>query len=1056
MACSPSTPRRAPGILSYQGAGEDYESGTTSYELTVRASDGGLHSDVTVTVNVTDLQEPEEVEPLVTQSEQSTPQTVSEPAGEDFAANISTAGRIAVGDTATGNIGRWGDRDGFAVELVAGRTYIIDLRGSPTGDGTLNDPYLRGIKGPDGSRIAGVSNDDGGEGYNSRLNFTPTESGTHYIIAGAYSGLGAYEVEVRDVSPQTAQQKTVNGPPAFGQTSYAFSLAENADGGASSVALGAVSATDPEDETITYSIEAGDSGGLFAIDSGTGALSYQGAGEDYESGTTSYELTVRASDGGLHSDVTVAVNVTDVAEAPAFGQENYAFSLTENAEGDTIRLSLGRVSAADPDDDPVAYSIEAGDPDGLFAIDAASGELSYQGAGEDYESGTTSYELTVRASDGSLHSDVTVTVNVTDVEEYVSLQQEASVSEPDDSDFPVTTSTTGAVTVGGEVSGKIGAADDHDWFAVTLEADKTYRIDLEGSPTGAGTLWNPFLRGIHDSTGTLVAGTTNDDGGAGRNSREYFTAEEAGIYYVAAGGYGTSQGTYTLSVADVTDGEPDDFSAGTDTTGAVDVGGSVSGHLELWHDRDWFAVELEAGRFYSITLKSSWTGDNPLYDPVLRAIYDTDGNRVASAGGHWGGDRIATFAPVDGGTYYVEAGGGGDDEGTYTLSVTDVTHRISDDFEAGTGTTGRVAVGGSATGEIDYIGDRDWFAVELMAGNTYRFDQEHPPNVLYDPILRGIHDADGDLIAGTKDSSGSLGDSRVFFTPEDTGTYYVAAGAAADTTGSYTLSVINYSSVVDDYAAETGTRGAVAVGGSATGEIDYADDRDWFAVDLEAGESYQIDMRGSTSGDGTLYGPKLIGIHDAEGDLIHGTWARDGGVGVYPNSRVTFTAEEAGTYYVEAAGNKNQTGTYTLSVTHLTDDYEAGTDTTGTVDVDGSMRGEIEIPNDRDWFAVELDADKTYRIDMKGSETGHGTLYNPNLYGVRDADGDPIEYGVRDADGVLISGTRINELDWVHNSRVFFTPEDTGTYYVEAGAAHVRLGGGWQGTYTLSVVEEVM
>ena len=653
-----------------------------------------------------------------------------------------------------------------------------------------------------------MSNDDGGEGYNSQLNFTPTESGTHYIIAGAYSGLGAYEVEVRDVSPQTAQQETVNGPPAFGQTSYAFSLAENADGGAASVALGAVSATDPENSTITYSIEAGDSGGLFAIDSGTGALSYQGAGEDYESGTTSYELTVRASDGGLHSDVTVTVNVTDVAEAPAFGQENYAFSLTENAEGDTIRLSLGRVSATDPDDDPVDYSIEAGNPDGLFAIDATTGELSYQGAGEDYESGTTSYELTVRASDGTGHSDVTVTVNVADVadeEEYVALEQgiTTDVSEPDDSDFPATTSTTGAVTVGGEVSGKIGAADDHDWFAVTLEAGKTYRIDLRGSPTGNGTLWNPFLRGIHDSTGVLVAGTTNDDGGAGRNSREYFTAEEAGTYYLAAGGYGTSQGTYTLSVADVTDGEPDDFSAGTDTTGAVDVGGSVSGHLELWHDRDWFAVELEAGRFYSITLKGSWTGDNPLYDPVLRAIYDTDGNRVASAGGHWGGDRIATFAPVDGGTYYVEAGGGGDDEGTYTLSVTDVTHRISDDFEAGTGTTGRVAVGGSATGEIDYIGDRDWFAVELMAGNTYRFDQEHPPNVLYDPILRGIHDADGNFIAGTKDSSGSLGDSRVFFTPEVTGTYYVAAGAAPDTTGSYTLSVINYSSVGDDYAAET-------------------------------------------------------------------------------------------------------------------------------------------------------------------------------------------------------------------------------------------------------------
>ena len=759
------------GALSYEGAGEDYESGATRYELTVRASDGTNATDTIVTVNVTDVQEPEEVEPLVTQSKQSTPQTVSEPAGEDFAANISTAGRIAVGDTATGKIGSTGDRDGFAVELVAGRTYIIDLRGSPTGDGTLNDPYLRGIKGPDGSRIAGVSNDDGGEGYNSQLNFTPTESGTHYIIAGAYSGLGAYEVEVRDVSPQTAQQKTVNGPPAFGQTSYAFSLVENADGGANGVSLGAVSATDPEDSTITYSIEAGDSGGLFAIDSetgalsyqgagedyesgttsyeltvragdgslhsdvtvavnvtdvaeapafaegsyafdlaenadgalfgiavapvvatdpdndritysieggdsgglfaidsGTGALSYQGAGEDYESGTTSYELTVRASDGGLHSDVTVAVNVTDVqeapafaegsyafdlaenadgalfgiavapvvatdpdndritysieagdpdglfmidaetglvvylgtgedyesgtrsyeltvrasdgglhsdvtvnvnvtdvAEAPAFAETSYAFSLAENADGGTIPVSLGLVQATDPENSTITYSIEAGDPDGLFAIDPGTGALSYRGAGEDYESETRSYELTVRASDGGLHSDVSVTVNVTDVadvEEYVSLQQEASVSEPDGEDLPEDTSTTGRVAVGDTATGKIGTQGDRDWFAVELEAGRIYRIDLEGSWTGAGTLVDPYLRGVYNEDHFFIVGTTVNDSGYGLNSRQTLTLDETGTYYVAAGAWGTREGTYRLSVADVTDTHTDGFCGG--------------------------------------------------------------------------------------------------------------------------------------------------------------------------------------------------------------------------------------------------------------------------------------------------------------------------------------------------------------------------------------------------------------------------------------------------------------------------------------------------------------
>ena len=69
----------------------------------------------------------------------------------------------------------------------------------------------------------------------------------------------------------TVNVTDVQEAPEFAEGSYAFDLAENADGGATSVALGAVSATDPENSTITYSIEAGDSGGLFAIDSETGA-----------------------------------------------------------------------------------------------------------------------------------------------------------------------------------------------------------------------------------------------------------------------------------------------------------------------------------------------------------------------------------------------------------------------------------------------------------------------------------------------------------------------------------------------------------------------------------------------------------------------------------------------------------------------------------------------------------------------------------------------------------------------------------------------------------------
>ena len=340
----------ASGELFYTGGGEDYETGSTSFELTVRASDGDQTTDTAVTVNVTDVDEPVVVDPPVTPPDQSTPQTVSEPAGEDFSTDPSTSGRVAVGDTATGRIGSNGDRDWFAVELVAGRTYVIDLRGSRTDDGTLSDPYLRGIYDSDGNLIPRTTNDDGGQGYNSRLTFTATESGTHYIAAGAYSGQGTYEVEVTDTSPPIVgpdpdsedppdrQEQVQQQPPAFGSQFYAFDLAENADGSADRISLGTVSATDPEGATLVYSLVSGNGSGQFEIDAASGELFYTGGGEDHETGSTSFELTVRASDGDQTTDTTVTVIVTDVAEAPAFGQAGYAFDLAE----ETLRPRAGR------------------------------------------------------------------------------------------------------------------------------------------------------------------------------------------------------------------------------------------------------------------------------------------------------------------------------------------------------------------------------------------------------------------------------------------------------------------------------------------------------------------------------------------------------------------------------------------------------------------------------------------------------------------------------------------------------------------------------------------
>ena len=113
-----------------------------------------------------------------------------------------------------------------------------------------------------------------------------------------------------------------------------------------------VSATDPDaGTTITYSITGGVDAGKFQINGNTGALSLKTA-PNYESPTdsganNSYVVKVRASDGALHDEQTITVNVTNVNEHP---------SITSNGAGNTVSKNVSEnqtgvttVSATDPD-----------------------------------------------------------------------------------------------------------------------------------------------------------------------------------------------------------------------------------------------------------------------------------------------------------------------------------------------------------------------------------------------------------------------------------------------------------------------------------------------------------------------------------------------------------------------------------------------------------------------------------------------------------------------------------------------------------------------------------
>ena len=389
---------------------------------------------------------------------------------------------------------------------------------------------------------------------------------------------------------------------------------------------------------------------------------------------------------------------------------------------------------------------------------------------------------------------------------------------------PNDATTTCEVDVGGSVTGTIENDLDSDWFKVELEAGTRYQFDLEGAPSGRGTLPDPVLE-IRSAADAIDA---DDDGGVGLNSRVIYTPTLSGTYYLSARKAGTTTGNYTLSVivlgANGASEADTDFPETTSTSGRVDVGASVTGTIGADTDADWFRVDLEAGKTYQFDLEGADTGRGTQPDPYV-VLVNPSATIELEFDDHGGVGKNARliYAVDETGTYYVDAGPGNDEQGTYTLSVRDVTP--PEDLPADITTTGVVEVDGSAvrgdiykpvhvkrTGDDDVDGydfDTDWFAVELEEGQTYRIDMKgqilsspglgtpgepvDPKLTLSLPQINAIYDADGGYLFNTwsSDESDSHHLFRVTFHAHDSGTHYIAASGESHEWGGYELTVID-------------------------------------------------------------------------------------------------------------------------------------------------------------------------------------------------------------------------------------------------------------------------
>lgn len=573
-------------------------------------------------------------------------------------------------------------------------------------------------------------------------------------------------------------------------------------------------------------------------------------------------------------------------------------------------------------------------------------------------------------------------------------------------------STTARLTPGTPVNGALSPAGDTDWYRLTVAPGQLYRIALNGAGAENEALGDPLLI-LHSADGAEIA--RNDDGPEGLNSLLRYVPTQGGDVFVEARGFGDdATGAYTLSVQ--ASAVPPDNAGNDQTTRArIAPGQTVAGALEYGGDTDWFRLTTRTGQMYHIYLDGAGEGDAKLSDPLL-ILHSANGEEISrNDDAPTMGDEQGTlnskldYVPSANGDVFIEARGFGDDaEGGYSLRV-EAAPLPHDDFANNRNTRGRIGVGQTVRGNIEYGSDADWLRVSLAAGQTYRFQARSASGdgALADPVIR-LLDASGTELA-SDDDSGDGFNSYLEFTAPHAGNYFIETHSFdSNATGAYDVSV-----AAGDIPADATTDAVLSADGdSREGVIAPAGDHDWYRMDMKAGQSVRIGL--DSSGDNGIGDPMLV-VHGPDGAELASD--DDGGDGL--NSWLEFTAPSAGTYYVEAkAFSEDATGGYTVNVT--AGEIPAQADGAEQLTANGEGRTSVISPNDdSDWFSVDLVEGRPYRFSVNA--TDENGLADPMLT-LYDSDGHEV---ASDDDG----GTGMN-------SYLYFASPTGGTYYAAVSSAN--------------------
>lgn len=520
-----------PSAINYESA--------TSYTLDIRVQDaGGLFATQTVTVTITDVNET----PVI-------PAAGPFSAAENAAVN-TVVGTVSATDPDTGQTLTYsitgGNADNiFAINASTGAirianttyldyeratSYTLTVRATDNGTGALFASRTVTIditdvnEGPSFDAVQRVLNSDPSLHYNAS-----TGNFYRYVTATA-----------NHVTAQAnAAGMLVNG--VAGYITNINSAAENAFVTSLITTVSWIGGSDSAVEGEWRYTQGAEAGDLFWI--GTSGGSAQNGNYNNWSGgepnNSGNEDAIELRTDGRWNDINAATAHAYVVEwdgaAVLAGMENGPYAIDENSALNTV---TGAALANDPDaGDTLTYSITGGTGAGLFAIDAATGQLTLTGA-VNYEA-VNLYTLDLRVQDAAgLFDTMTVTVGINDINDIpalltlsangivensavgtaIGLLTTADEDVADTHTYSIISNPGGKFAL---VGNELRTAADIDY-----EANQTFTIVLRTDDGNGGTLDRSFLIQVGDVMDTY---TPPPPTGSAGGIDPYVPPEEEGV-----------------------------------------------------------------------------------------------------------------------------------------------------------------------------------------------------------------------------------------------------------------------------------------------------------------------------------------------------------------------------------------------------------------------------------------------------------------------------------------------------------------------------------------------